>query len=330
MKCPKCGFESPGGSKFCVQCGNKLEKNPYSNNCPICGEQFDGNVCPKCGSSISNSNNNKKYNYTGTGIHTTQRPNEKWYKKTWFTVVMLILFFPVGLFLMWKYRNNWHIGVKVIITILIFLTILIPNEEKDVDQKPKVETSQESSTEKTKYKDNNGKTSNDIVDKKENTSKDSSSKSDPESKASEIETIPDYSSLSETDYKAQCQELWHDDIFFSDNDLEGQLVKLDLFVEEGRFFESDAMYNVTTSDFIKEYDLQRSFYFCGVQRKDDYSYMGGHISLYFTNKYGFSSSDMKEGDHLIVYGEIVDYSTMSWDGYNSCGIIPRFIENNGQ
>jgi hypothetical protein len=40
---------------------------------------------------------------------------KRWYQKTIWIVVLLVLFFPVGLFLMWKY-TKWNKAVKWIIT----------------------------------------------------------------------------------------------------------------------------------------------------------------------------------------------------------------------
>lgn len=142
--------------------------------------------------------------------------------------------------------------------------------------------------------------------------------------------IINYNSLSEEEYKDLCTELWYDDIFFSEENLDGKLVKLDLFVEEERFFKAESLYNSMAVDFINEFDLQRNFYYCGVQRENENSYVGGQISMYFPRDCGYSTSDMTEGDHLIVYGEIISYSRLTYDGYNSCSIIPRYIENNGQ
>lgn len=146
----------------------------------------------------------------------------------------------------------------------------------------------------------------------------------------EIEAVApeNQSVLTEEEYKAQCEELWHDDIFFSEDNLEGKFVKLDLFVEEERFYDAGTvMYNIMVSDFLKEYDVKRTFYFCGVNRKDEIaSYMGGQVSLYIPNDFDM---ELTIGDHLIFYGEIIDYSTMSWDGYNSCYLLPKFIVNNG-
>lgn len=50
-------------------------------------------------------------------------PNKKWYTKTLWIAVLLVFFFPVGLFLMWKY-SNWNKFVKWGITIFFGLVIL--------------------------------------------------------------------------------------------------------------------------------------------------------------------------------------------------------------
>lgn len=136
--------------------------------------------------------------------------------------------------------------------------------------------------------------------------------------------------LSEEEYRKKCKELWHDDIFFGHGIDNGDLVKLDLFVEEERFFKIEALYGLPITELIDNYDLQRTFFYCGVQRKEEFSYIGGQINLFFSNLYDYSSSDIKEGDHLIIYGEIVEFSINTSDGYNYCSVIPRYIENNGQ
>lgn len=131
---------------------------------------------------------------------------------------------------------------------------------------------------------------------------------------------------SEQEYKNSCIELWNEDIFFSDDDLEGYRVKLCLFVEELKFFEHDNIYNSVAIDFINEHNLQREFLDCGVLRKDANSYVGGQISLYFSDDGDYKASDFEIEKKIIIYGDIVDYSTNTWDGYNTCGIVPRYIE----
>lgn len=49
---------------------------------------------------------------------------QKWYEKNLWVIVFLIIFWPVGLFLMWKYKPEWKMWVKVLITILILLVLV--------------------------------------------------------------------------------------------------------------------------------------------------------------------------------------------------------------
>lgn len=76
------------------------------------------------------SNKQKKTNKGGSQPMPTapqanfQDPDhKKWYQKTGWIIALLILFFPVGLFLMWKY-TNWKKPIKGIITALILLIAL--------------------------------------------------------------------------------------------------------------------------------------------------------------------------------------------------------------
>lgn len=127
--------------------------------------------------------------------------------------------------------------------------------------------------------------------------------------------------LSESEYKIACKELWHDDIFFSKSDLGGQYVKLDLFAEEPRYF--NLTQDSDTANFIKKYDLKRDFTLCGVNRKDANSYISGQVTLYMPNSIDIT---LKTGKHYIAYGQIVEYSTNTYTGYNKCSFLPKYIE----
>src|SRR5699024_671684 len=48
---------------------------------------------------------------------------EKWYEQTWVIVLFLIFFFPVGLFLMWRYAK-WPTVVKIIVTVGIAILFI--------------------------------------------------------------------------------------------------------------------------------------------------------------------------------------------------------------
>lgn len=50
--------------------------------------------------------------------------NNKWYEKTPAIVLLLIFFFPVGLYLMWKY-TNWAKGAKIGVSILAGIVVIV-------------------------------------------------------------------------------------------------------------------------------------------------------------------------------------------------------------
>ena len=61
----------------------------------------------------------------------------KIYEKNWFIILMLVLFFPVGLFLMWK-NAKWNKTVKIIISVLFAVMVIFSNgseESKNVETK---------------------------------------------------------------------------------------------------------------------------------------------------------------------------------------------------
>lgn len=49
---------------------------------------------------------------------------KKWYQSTGWIIALLILFFPVGLFLMWKY-TNWNKAVKWVVTGVFAFAVLV-------------------------------------------------------------------------------------------------------------------------------------------------------------------------------------------------------------
>ena len=102
---------------------NKGNKFMY---CPNCGQQNPENVqfCPNCGISQQNPHQQHTEHPQSFANHTppSQQKN-KWYQKTSAIILLLIVFFPVGLFLMWKH-SNWSKVVKIIITVIIIILAL--------------------------------------------------------------------------------------------------------------------------------------------------------------------------------------------------------------
>ena len=93
IKCPECGKEISDKARSCPHCGNPIRRNGMADS----DASFH---------SMSTSEKSKKF-----------------YEKGWFCILMLILFFPVGLFLMWKYKI-FSQTVRTIITVFIAIAFV--------------------------------------------------------------------------------------------------------------------------------------------------------------------------------------------------------------
>lgn len=60
---------------------------------------------------------------------------KKFYQKSWFVILALIVFFPAGLYLMWK-NTTWSKKVKVIISIVFVLIVINAATNKDNKKQP--------------------------------------------------------------------------------------------------------------------------------------------------------------------------------------------------
>lgn len=69
----------------------------------------------------------------------------KFYEQSWFVILMLVLFFPVGLFLMWKYKKNWTKPVKIAVTagiaLLCVISLFSPDKKENVKKEAETTTS---------------------------------------------------------------------------------------------------------------------------------------------------------------------------------------------
>ena len=76
------------------------------------------------GGGSGKARSNKSASVHGTDASLSKHSSEKWYKKTGWIFALLIFFFPVGLFLMWKY-TNWSTVAKSIISAVIGILAII-------------------------------------------------------------------------------------------------------------------------------------------------------------------------------------------------------------
>ena len=110
----------------CDLCGAPVVNGKCSN----CGKEFTGTetACDHEYGQTPNSNHDQYY-YDPIGTspgyrYTTAPAKKKLTHRTWFIVLWLILFFPAGLFMMWK-NAGWNKAVKIIVTALIAVLMVV-------------------------------------------------------------------------------------------------------------------------------------------------------------------------------------------------------------
>lgn len=84
-------------------------------------------------------------NNTTNQFGQNQNPNT-WYEKKWLVVLLCVIFFPIGLYALWKnssIANGWKIAVTVVIA-LIVIANLSGDKETSIATKATAETKQES------------------------------------------------------------------------------------------------------------------------------------------------------------------------------------------
>lgn len=111
----------------CKECGKEISDR--ASNCIYCG-------CPICKEEDSTGKFDNTGNHGDVSSRTRIRKTKlKFYQKSWFIILMLIVLFPVGLVLMWKNRK-FHAAVRVILSVIwcahfmfwsmMFIGLLLP------------------------------------------------------------------------------------------------------------------------------------------------------------------------------------------------------------
>lgn len=104
--------------KFCKHCGKKIPK--------------DSTVCPKCGRQVSQIKKNDNTIINKKNISNNINEKSQFYTQSWFMWCMLIIFPPLGIFLMWKFHKEMKKNLKIILTICfsLFFIICISSTQK--------------------------------------------------------------------------------------------------------------------------------------------------------------------------------------------------------
>lgn len=133
--------------------------------------------------------------------------------------------------------------------------------------------------------------------------------------------------LSEKEYKSECKELFYDDVFFGKDDLEGELVKLNLFLSEKYYFTTNDMNKTSYKEYYEDYKMNRDFYKCSVLREGEDSYVGkGKVDMWFSDDFNLNPDNYETGQKIKAYGEIVSWRSNTFDGYNKVIFLVKYIE----
>ena len=118
------------GGAFDMGKNRKNIENILSSTSRILSSEVETNT-----SYIKQINNIQPTNSQTNNIQTTQNSNfmennssnsNAWYEKTWLVVILCIIFFPVGLYALWKNSSiskGWKIGITVLISIIVLANL---------------------------------------------------------------------------------------------------------------------------------------------------------------------------------------------------------------
>ena len=133
VTCPNCGLELRDEASVCPKCGtrvkeivvqDRIETQEELNNIE---KENDTVSDAEYSSEYTQTSEQDTYNYAYDNNQTTNSNrvinNDRFYKRTWFIILCLIFFWPLGVFLMWKY-SQWNKIVKIIISVICFIALI--------------------------------------------------------------------------------------------------------------------------------------------------------------------------------------------------------------
>lgn len=112
IKCPECGKKISDKATACIHCGCPIEHTPVENNNVSSGETLVG----EHPSTVT-------YNPEEKNESTSPTVQIKFYQSNWFVFPMLFIFFPLGVFLLWKYKKT-NLVVRIISSVLFTINFL--------------------------------------------------------------------------------------------------------------------------------------------------------------------------------------------------------------
>lgn len=140
--------------------------------------------------------------------------------------------------------------------------------------------------------------------------------------------IVDENLLSEDEFKARCKEMYYEDITFSEKNLEGEYVKVKLYIEDSGVINPKKYYDSGVEELITKYHLDQTMSMVGIYSKDTNSYgSGSDVGILYSSDTGYTGTDFPAGTYITLYGKIINYAIDNWSGHNSAYFMPKYIES---
>lgn len=263
IKCPECGKEVSTLATTCPHCGCPVEdsvgkerlkiiKNIDNHmvQCKNCGTwNFVGvQECKECHKIITGQDYIQT-NQKAAGISTEPSKNvTPFYGKTWFVILMLCCWcFPIGLFLMWKYKK-FNKPTRIIITTiyaLMLISIAASNDSSDTAES----NAYTSSTE--------------IIESESDLTTDSEI---TEEVTVAEETVVEKTSepvLSEEEFKAACQEIAYKTLLRTPDEYVGTKIVIVAKIKQvmqGGWFDDGQYYRIQTDNDGYEYYMDDEYF----------------------------------------------------------------------
>lgn len=137
--------------------------------------------------------------------------------------------------------------------------------------------------------------------------------------------VNDMKSLSETEFKENCDSMNFKNMVDSTEDLTGRYVKIHLQLTSHKVFTSEEAKRNHLDNLVDLYSINNNVWYSRLFYERTEKYIGEPILLYFADNYSYNLDTLKKDQELIVYGIVLNY-TINEGFHNEFDFLAIYIE----